>query len=1201
MKEIFLFELQYRLRRPATYIYILLMFIIPLLLSVFEDSVTAQYTNSPNAIAGVLGGMSIIGLFFYAAIMGVAVYRDEEHKTAQTYFAFPITEKNYILGRFFGSFTIVTIMNMAAVIGAIIGFSMGAFLERPDYGAYTSFNFTSYFLPFLYLLTFNAFFIGSLFFCLMTFFKRMSILYLGGIVILILTIASGQLLSNLDTEWLSVYVDPFGGKAHAYISKYWTVDELNYTQLALSGKFALNRFMWLGLAFLIFLFTLFKFSYKRFLTSSSKKSTGEMKEAYVAPTFVPNIIQQFNSKARRANLLSLSKIEFLSIVKENVFGILIVLGILVAGFVAYQSNQIYGTPSLPLTRYMVAQIAGGLSLFSVIILVIYAGEAVHRTRQNRTFEFYDALPVSNMTLYLSKIISLIGVAVVLTLLNIVVGILYQTFNGYFHYELGMYLTYNFTTIFPSYLMTVLLAFFVHVLVNNKFLGHFIVILIYIGLPILFSLAFKTSNPLVIFGGTPGGFLSDLNGFGHYLYGQFWLNLYWVLLSCILATIGILFWNRGFVASGKERLQLAKQRFSGQALGLMVFFILAFVSVGGYSYYNLKVLNQLENGKYSEKLNADAEKKYGKYIDQPHIQIIDLKAFIDIFPEDRGVLAKGEFKVINNFEVPIDTLLLNIGFPIADTKIIKVVYNGTELKPFLNDEKFRLLMYKFPKALQPKETASLVIETEAKTHGFSADAETDILTNGTFFRDAIFPSFHYKRTLIENGIRKKYGLKTLDYIYPPRTDSIALKKNLFNEDGDYLNFEAVLSTSKGQTAIAPGTLIKQWEENDRSYFHYKMEEKTDYFFSFVSATYDVEKDIWIAPSGKKVAIEIYHAPKHKRNLEYFIKGVKIALEYNSKNFLEYPHSVIRVIEFPAYATFAQSFATTIPYSEDFGFVADFSKANSFNYAFTVTSHEVAHQWWGHIVTPSNTSGANIISETLAEYASLMTMKQEYGENGIKSFLKNSLDKYLSGRKFSFKPERALMDVETGQHIWYEKGSMIMYDLQDVIGENVINKGLKNFLEEFKYNHKGFYPTSENLYDAIYAVAPDSLKYKVEDGFKEIVLYENRVMNAKTKTLANGTWETTFTVNSKKIYYDNKGREDRIDDKKNLVDIGLFGEDVVNDDGVTIKNPLYFKIKWLDPGDNTFTVTTDEKPLKAGIDPFNKLIDRNSDDNLKTVEE
>ena len=1200
MKEIYLFELKYRLRRPATYIYIFLMFIIPLLLTVFEKSNTAQYTNSPHALVGILGGMSVISLFFYAAIMGVAVYRDEEHKTAQTYFTFPISEKNYILGRFFGSFTIVTIMNIAAVIGAMIGFGLGAFLERPDYGTYASFNLASYALPFLYLLTFNAFFIGSLFFCLMTFFKRMSILYLGGIVILILTIASGQLLSNLDTEWLSVYVDPFGETAHGYLTKYWTVDELNHTQLSFSGKFALNRLLWLGLAFLIFLFTLFKFSYKGFLTSSSKKSTKESKEAFVPATFIPNIVQQFDAKARRENLLSLSQIEFLSIVKEYVFAILIVIGIIVAGFIAYQSNQIYGTPSLPLTRYMVGQISGGLSLFSVIILVIYAGEAVHRTRQNKTFEFYDALPVSNITLYLSKIIALIGVAVVLTLLNVIVGMLYQTFNGYFNYELGMSLTYNFTTIFPTYVMTVLLAFFIHVLVNNKFLGHFIVIIIYIGLPILLSLAFKTSNPLVIFGGTPSSFLSDLNGFGHYLYGKFWLNLYWILLTSILATIGIVFWNRGFYSSAKERLNIAKKRFSGKTLGLMLFFVLAFVSVGSYSYYNLKVLNQLEDGNYGEKLMADAEKKYSKYIDQPHIQIIDLKAFIDIFPEDRRVVAKGEFKVINNFDVPIDTLLMEIQFPIADTKITKVVYNGMELKPFLEDEEYRMFIYKLPTSLQPEETASLVIETKATTHGFSAGMETAILGNGTFFRDDIFPSFHYERGLTDNGIRKKYGLEELDFLYPSRTDSTALKKNLFNEDGDYLNFEAVVSTSKGQIAVAPGTLVKQWEENDRSYFHYKLEDKTDYFFSFVSAAYDIEKDVWIAPSGKKVAIEIYHSPKHKRNLEYFIKGAKVALEYNSKNFLEYPYSVIRVIEFPAYSGFAQSFATTIPYSEDVGFVADFSKADSYNYAFRVTSHEVAHQWWGHIVTPSKTSGANIISETLAEYASLMTMKQEYGENGIKSFLKSSLDKYLGSRKFSSKPERTLMDVEIGQHIWYEKGSMIMYDLQDVMGENVVNKGLKNFLEEFKYNHKGYYPTSEDLYKAIYAVTPDSLKYKVDDGFKEIVLYENRVMDAKTKALDNGKWETTFTVNSKKIYYDNKGKEDRIDDKKNLVDIGLFGEDVI-DEGVTIKSPYYFKLKWLKSGDNTFTVVTDEKPLKAGIDPYNKLIDRNSDDNLKTVEE
>lgn len=171
----------------------------------------------------------------------------------------------------------------------------------------------------------------------------------------------------------------------------------------------------------------------------------------------------------------------------------------------------------------------------------------------------------------------------------------------------------------------------------------------------------------------------------------------------------------------------------------------------------------------------------------------------------------------------------------------------------------------------------------------------------------------------------------------------------------------------------------------------------------------------------------------------------------------------------------------------------------------------------------------------------------------------------------------------------------------MGEVVVNAGLKNFLQDFKYFEKGRYASSEDLYNALYAVTPDSLKYKVDDGFKEIVLYENRVMDAKTKALDNGKWETTFTVNSKKIYYDDTGKEKSVDDKRNLVDIGLFGEDEINEDGITVKNPFYFELKWLSSGDNTFTIITDEKPLKAGIDPYNKLIDRNSDDNLKTVEE
>ncbi len=1199
MKEIFLFELKYRLKRPATWIYMGLGLGIALLFSILQRSSTAEFVNSPSSIAGVMVGVSVFSIFFYAAIMGVPIFRDKDHKTAQTYFTFPIPEKSYVLGRFLGSFTIVTLLNIFVVFGAILGFEIGGFLDRPDYGDYTAFNFTAYILPFLLFLQVNAVLIGSLFFCLMAFFKKMPIIYLGGICLFLLNTLSDSLFGNLDNQWLITYLDPFGGEAFRFVKKYWSINELNSNQIPTSGKFLINRLLWLGIGMLLFIFTLFKFDYKRFLLSNKKEK--KTNNDNYQPAFGRTITQVFSKKTERQNLLSLSKIEFLSILKDPVFIILLIIGIIISIVVVFLGNKFYGTPNLPLTRYIAVFISGGVSLLSIIILVIYSGEAVHRTRKNKTFVFYDALPIQNSSLYFSKIISLLGISVILALVNILIGVLFQTINGYFNYELGLYLTYNLGLVLPGFITTVLLAFFVHVMVNNKFLGHFIVIVLYIGLPLLVTLAFKSTNPMLIYGGTPPFFISDLNGFGHYLTGITWLNLYWILLTAIFTVIGMVFWTRGFFSSAKERLTLAKQRFNGKTIASLSLVLVAFISVAGYSYYNLNVLNSITNGNTSEKIEAEAEKKYAKYIDQPHPQITDLKAYIDVFPKKRSVQAKGVFKIINNYTTPIDTLLLNVQYPGEHFQIEEVVYNNEVLTPVSTDSVYRMSFYKLPKTLLPAQTANLVLKVSADTKGFANARETEILHNGSFFNSSIFPGFHYDRSLTDNGIRKKHGLKKLDYLFPPRTDSTAIKKNLFNRDADYINFEAIVSTAKDQTALAPGKLVKEWKENDRAYYHYKLESKTLLFFNVVSAAYDIEKSSWTSTNGKKVDIEIYHSPKHKRNLEYFINGVKVALDYCSENFSEYPNSVIRVVEFPAHSQFAQSFVTTIPYSEDVGFVANFDKAENYNYAFSVTAHEVAHQWWAHQVASSNTTGANIISETLAEYTSLMAMKHEYGENGIKNFLKYSLEQYLRSRAFSFKPERSLINVETGPHIWYQKGSMIMYELQDIIGENKINTALRDFLNEYKNLEKGVYPTSENLFQAIYDVAPDSLKYPVQDGFKEIVLYENRVVSAKTKKIDSGKYETTFTVDSKKIYYDDKGKEKRIDDKTNYIEIGLFGDDIVDDQEIPLKNPYYLKRKWLKSGENTFSIVTDKKPVKAGIDPYNKLIDRNSNDNLKPVEE
>jgi len=564
MKEIFLFELRYRCKRPATWIYFALGITISIIFTTFlQRSSTAEFINSPSKISSMMGGLSLISIFLYAAIMGVPIFRDHDHKTAQTYFTFPIPQKTYVLGRFLGSYTITTMVNIGIVLGILIGYSISAFLDRPDYGEFGPFSFSSYVLPFFFILQINALLVGSLFFCLMAFFKKMPIIYLGGLILFLLNTLSDNLMGDLDNQWMSIYLDPFGGNAFRFVTKYWSINELNINELPIYGKFLFNRILWLIIAFGFFFITLFKFDYKRFLVNNSKEKKTDSKEYTL--TLAQQITQVFTKRTNRDNLLSLSKIEFLSILKNPVFRILLLIGTIFAVLIIVLASKTYGTPNLPLTRYITVFASSGILLLSIIILVIYSGEAVHNTRKNKTFAFYDALPISNTNLYFSKVISLIGVAVVLTLANVIIGILYQIFMGYFKFELDIALMYSFFFILPSLITNILLAFFVHVLVNNKFLGHFIVLVLYIGLPLLVTLGLKTTNPLLVYGGTTPFFLSDLNDFGHYLKGIFWMNLYWVLLTAILVMIGKIFWNRGFISSTKERWSIAKQRFTRKIL------------------------------------------------------------------------------------------------------------------------------------------------------------------------------------------------------------------------------------------------------------------------------------------------------------------------------------------------------------------------------------------------------------------------------------------------------------------------------------------------------------------------------------------------------------------------------------------------------------------------------------------------------------
>ena len=170
----------------------------------------------------------------------------------------------------------------------------------------------------------------------------------------------------------------------------------------------------------------------------------------------------------------------------------------------------------------------------------------------------------------------------------------------------------------------------------------------------------------------------------------------------------------------------------------------------------------------------------------------------------------------------------------------------------------------------------------------------------------------------------------------------------------------------------------------------------------------------------------------------ILATKRALDYFSANFGPYQHRQVRILEFPRYASFAQSFANTIPYSESIGFIADLRDEDAIDYVFYVTAHEVAHQWWAHQVIGANVQGATMLSESLSQYSALMVMEKEYGREKMRRFLKYELDSYLRNRGGELVEELPLYRVENQPYIHYNKGSLVFYRLRDEIGEEALNR-------------------------------------------------------------------------------------------------------------------------------------------------------------------
>ena len=1186
--EFFRFELRFQLRQPLLWVSGLVFAVMAFGASSSDavmvgGAVGNVYRNAPMVIAQFLGVFTVLSMFIVTIFVAGSVLRDTELGMSDMIFATPMKKRDYLLGRFLaGQLACLSIFVLIAM-----GIMLGTVMPWVDVARVGPFSILPYLWGFAVFVIPNLLLIGSLLMLFAATTRSMLLVYVGVIAFFVLWSVAGVMARDISNEWVAVLTDPFGLRAFGRMTRYFTTAEANSGLPPFSGFLLANRALWSVVALVLLGLTQLLFKPQR--ADTGKRWLGRAKAAVpvaaaASPKIYRTVAPSHGAATPWLQCWKLFRFDTAGVFKSIPFLIIALVGL--ANFIggAIAGARMFGTPVLPVSRLMMENMNGSFTFLLVLIVTFYGGELIFKERQAKLADVLDAMPMPNWVPLVAKSLALVAVVAGFLGCGVLAAIVFQLIKGGTTIELGVYLQGAMLSSVYFVLMGLMgIAF--QVFFNNKFIGYLAVILVMVAQVVLGILHFD--HNLYTIAGLPQTQYSDMNGYGHFLAGWSWYVLYWGLFVLALLILAQGLWVRGLSHEWRVRLQLAGQRLRGKTGVALALCLSGFVVSGGWIFYNTNVLNPYVPGDVAMDRQANYEKLYRQYKGLPQPRVTEVQANVDIFPAERRVVINGHYRVVNKHAAALDTLYVQL---VPDVQTI--LKNLPAHQVTLDDPLLGMRILKLAQPLQPGAAFDMDFTVTVNNQGFTNSGAPDSVNlNGTFFNNAqFFPSLGYSGDeLLDRNERRKRSLGE-PHRLAKLEDEAARANHQLGAEADWISFDTTVSTSADQIALAPGYLQKTWEQGGRRYFHYKMDRPMLPFFAYLSARWQVKKGDW-----QGLPIEIYFDAKHGYNVDRMITATQKSLDYFSANFTPYQHKQVRILEFPRYASFAQSFANTIPYSESIGFIADLRDKEDVDSVFYVTAHEMAHQWWAHQVIGANVQGATMLVESLAQYSALMVMEKEYGREHLRKFFKDELDNYLRSRRGEKIEELPLFRVENQQYIHYNKGSLVFYRVREEIGEAALNRALKRFLQDKAYQAPP-YTTSRELLSYIRAEAGADKQELITDLFEKIVFYDNRVMAASAKQRPDGQWDVTMKLHLAKMESDGAGKEvSRVYDEP--VEIAVFSRPPGGKESA--EKVLFSEKRRLLGAEPSVTVTVKDKPFDVGVDPYNKMIDRVSSDNRKQV--
>ena len=1122
------------------------------------------HVNSPFDIAQTLGMVSLASVFAVAIFCANSVVRDREHQFEEIVFSTSVEKFPYLFGRFAGSFLAAFTVFSATAIGMMLA----ALLPLHDSSRVGPFSIAPYLWTLLVLVLPGMLVAGVTLFGIATLTRSVLASVVGAVAIYVFYFAAAAFTNSplmagsaqgASSAAGASLLDPFGLSAFFEQTRYWTPAVRNTRLISLTGNFLINRIIWLAFAAIAWFVIYKRFSF-RVMTKTKPVATDDSLGARASrPLQTPREMKMRAGRPRsQGRLLAATRIELRSVLRSIPFILLTVLwtGLAAMEIVADVAGGEYGAAFYPTSGLILSTLRQPLGLVATVIVIYYSAELIWRERSVGMAEIVNATPSANSVFVISKWIALSTMIAILIATGLGAGVLIQLSRGFTAIHPGLLLAFAAILGIPL-LIFAMAAVLIQTLSPSKYLGLFLVLVA--GVFIQAGSALGIEHPLLTFASAPPLQYSEMNGFGASITPFIWFMALWT-------TVGSLFL---LAASARWR------RPSGDRFNRRFAVILAAtaIAIAAFIFYNTNILNRWISNAASLDWSAAYERTYRNTATMPRPHISAIVADVALYPNERRYHVTGHYDLVNDGAAPIATVLVSVP---RDARVAKLALPSATAT---RDERFATHNFHFTHPLQPHEHTTLQFDLTYEHRGFTATAaDTSIVADGSFITSGrCFPTLGYRSGYeISDPIeRKKRGL-------PP---SIASEDaDIEDLAAEWTNVDVTVSTALDQIALAPGRLINEWTANNRRYFHYRSDAPIHNNLVFASARYAVAR----AAAGR-TAIEVYYHRDHRYNVDRMLTAAADSLRVFGNAFGPYPQSQLRIAEAPAYARFGGLAMPGLVFlSESRAFLIDARDPSAIDLVTRRTAHEVAHQWWGHYVTPAVVPGASAIIESLPRYSELLVLDKLYGPSQLRRSLQFELDRYFGDRTAEKDAEVPLTRVTDQAYLYYGKGAIVMNALKSLLGEETLNRALRSFVAA--QGGPGHQPRIDDLLHAIEVVTPPANRALVNEWTRDVILYDLGMTTATVRRM-DGRFEVTMQVTAHKV---------RTDDRElpltESIEIGIFTKDP---DDAAAKDILHLAPHALRSGVNSIAVIVDKEPTYAAIDPYITRTDRNRFDNVKRV--